>query len=76
MLSQARLGALDFMTLSPLILGTLVPAAQISDVGFAFKDYSQICADMDGVLGADADRHGLAARRCAHALVVLWTNRG
>ncbi|MFX5817104.1 TRAP transporter substrate-binding protein DctP, partial [Acinetobacter baumannii] len=30
MLSQVRAGAIDFFTLSPLILGTLVPAAQIS----------------------------------------------
>jgi TRAP-type C4-dicarboxylate transport system substrate-binding protein len=41
-LSQIRSGAVDFFTLSPLILGTLVPAAQISGVGFAFKDYSQV----------------------------------
>ena len=35
MLSQVRSGAMDYFTLSPLILGTLVPAAQISGVGFA-----------------------------------------
>ena len=51
MLSQVRSGAMDYFTLSPLILGTLVPAAQISGVGFAFKDYSQVWAAMDGDLG-------------------------
>ncbi|WP_456281321.1 TRAP transporter substrate-binding protein [Cupriavidus sp. JZ107] len=52
MLSQVRSGAVDFFTLSPLILGTLVPAAQISGIGFAFKDYGQVWAAMDGEVGA------------------------
>ena len=52
MLSQVRAGAIDFFTLSPLILGTLVPAAQISGIGFAFTDYDHVWAAMDGELGA------------------------
>ncbi|MFT4063951.1 TRAP transporter substrate-binding protein [Paraburkholderia sp.] len=52
MLSQVRSGAIDYFTLSPLILGTLVPAAQITGVGFAFKDYDQVWAALDGALGA------------------------
>lgn len=51
-LGQVRAGAVDFFTLSPLILGTLVPAAQISGIGFAFKDSAQVFAAMDGELGA------------------------
>jgi tripartite ATP-independent transporter DctP family solute receptor len=51
-LSQLRSGAVDFFTLSPLILGTFIPAAQISGMGFAFKDYDNVWAALDGDLGA------------------------
>ncbi len=52
MLSQVRSGALEFFTLSGLILSTLVPLAAINGVGFAFKDADQVFATMDGALGA------------------------
>jgi tripartite ATP-independent transporter DctP family solute receptor len=52
MLSQLRSGAIEFFTLSGLILATLVPAASINGIGFAFKDYTQVWAAMDGELGA------------------------
>ena len=52
MLSQLRSGALEFFTLSGLILSTLVPVASINGVGFAFKDYGQVWPAMDGALGA------------------------
>jgi tripartite ATP-independent transporter DctP family solute receptor len=51
-LSQLRSGAVDFFTLSPLILGTFIPSAQISGMGFAFKDYDAVWAALDGALGA------------------------
>jgi tripartite ATP-independent transporter DctP family solute receptor len=51
-LSQIRSGAVDFFTLSPLILGTYISAAQISGIGFAFKDYEQVWKAMDGDLGS------------------------
>jgi tripartite ATP-independent transporter DctP family solute receptor len=51
-LSQLRSGAVDFFTLSPLILGTFIPAAQISGMGFAFQDYDSVWAALDGDLGA------------------------
>ncbi|MFP4894013.1 TRAP transporter substrate-binding protein [Paraburkholderia sp. EG304] len=51
MLAQLRSGAIDYFTLSPLILGTLVPAAQVSGIGFAFKNYDEVWAAMDGALG-------------------------
>jgi tripartite ATP-independent transporter DctP family solute receptor len=51
MLSQLRSGAIEFFTLSGLILATLVPVASISGVGFAFKDYDQVWGAMDGPLG-------------------------
>lgn len=73
MLSQVRSGALDFFTLSPLILGTLVPAAQISGVGFAFKDYSQVWSAMDGDLGAHV-RKQIAASSTLMAFEKIWDN--
>ena len=51
-LSQLRSGAVEFFTLSGLILSTLVPPASINGVGFAFKDYDQVWRAMDGKLGA------------------------
>ena len=52
MLSQLRSGGIEFFTLSGLILGQLVPASQISGVGFAFPDYATVWKAMDGELGA------------------------
>ncbi|VVE14778.1 ABC transporter substrate-binding protein [Pandoraea aquatica] len=72
MLSQIRSGAIDYFTLSPLILGTLVPSAQISGVGFAFKDYSQVWAAMDGDLGAHV--RGQIAKTTVFAFDKIWEN--
>src|SRR6266704_4219074 len=52
MLSQVRSGAIEFFTLSGLILSTLVPVASINGIGFAFKNYDQVWPAMDGSLGA------------------------
>jgi TRAP-type transport system periplasmic protein len=52
MLSQIRSGGIEFFTLSGLILATLVPAASINGIGFAFADYSAVWKAMDGELGA------------------------
>src|SRR5690349_17848605 len=51
-LSQVRSGGVEFFTLSGLILSTLVPAASINGVGFAFPDYDAVWKAMDGDLGA------------------------
>jgi tripartite ATP-independent transporter DctP family solute receptor len=51
-LSQLRSGGVEFFTLSGLILSTLVPAASINGVGFAFPDYPTVWKAMDGDLGA------------------------
>ena len=65
MLSQLRSGAIDLFTLSGLILATLVPAASINGIGFAFKDYDTVWKAMDGKLGAyvrgEIDKRGLIA---------------
>lgn len=52
MLSQLRSGGIQFFTLSGLILSTLVPAASISGIGFAFPNYDAVWKAMDGDLGA------------------------
>ncbi len=72
MLSQVRSGAIDYFTLSPLILGTLVPSAQISGVGFAFKDYGQVWAAMDGDLGAHV--RSQIAKTSVFAFDKIWEN--
>jgi TRAP-type transport system periplasmic protein len=51
MLSQIRSGGVEFFTLSGLILATLVPAASINGIGFAFPDYDTVWKAMDGELG-------------------------
>ena len=62
-LNQLRSGAVEFFTLSGLILSTLVPAAAISGIGFAFPDYDTVWKSMDGKLGAyirgEIERHDL-----------------
>ena len=52
MLSQVRSGGIEFFTLSGLILSTLVPAAAITGIGFAFNDYDAVWKALDGELGA------------------------
>src|SRR5882724_1026104 len=52
MLSQLRSGALEFFTLSGLILSTLVPAASINGLGFIWESYDKVWPAMDGELGA------------------------
>lgn len=65
MLSQLRSGAIDFFSLSGLILSTLVPTASINGIGFAFKDYPTVWKAMDGKLGeyvrGEIDKRGLVA---------------
>jgi tripartite ATP-independent transporter DctP family solute receptor len=51
-LSQVRSGAVEFFTLSGLILSTLVPAASINGIGFAFANSDAVWKAMDGDLGA------------------------
>jgi tripartite ATP-independent transporter DctP family solute receptor len=72
MLNQVRSGALDFFTPSALVLSTLVPVAPINAVGFAFSNYDQVWAAMDGDLGAFVraaiEKVGL------HMLEKMWDN--
>lgn len=72
MLSQVRSGALDFFTPSALVIATLVPAAPINAVGFAFPSYKEVWGAMDGDLGAfiraEIEKVGL------HMLEKVWDN--
>ena len=52
MLSQLRSGAIEFFTLSGLILSTLVPVASINGLGFIWDGYDKVWPAMDGGLGA------------------------
>lgn len=52
MLSQLRSGALEFFTLSPLILSTLAAKVSINGIGFAWSGYDKVWPAMDGELGA------------------------
>ena len=51
MLSQLRSGALEFFTISPVILSNLVNATSISGLGFVFPEYETAFKAMDGELG-------------------------
>jgi len=73
MLSQIRSGAIQFQTLSPGILSTLVPNAFINGVGFAFKDYNQVWAAMDGELGQYV-RNEIAKTGTLFAFEKIWDN--
>ncbi len=73
MFSQLRAGAIQFFTLSGAnALSSLVPRAAISGVGFAFKDYGQVFAAMDGGLGAHI--RGLIGAAGLLALDHVWDN--
>jgi tripartite ATP-independent transporter DctP family solute receptor len=72
MLSQLRSGALEFFSLSGLILSTLVPAASINGVGFAWSGYDKVWAAMDGELGAYV--RAQIAKANLHAFETIWDN--
>ena len=71
-LSQLRSGGVEFFTLSGLILSTLVPAASINGIGFAFPDYATVWKAMDGELGAYV--RGQIAKANLVAMDKIWDN--
>ena len=72
MLAQVRSGGIEFFTPSALVIATLVPVAAINAVGFAFNDYAQVWAAMDGKLGAHV--RGAIARSRLYAFEKMWDN--
>jgi tripartite ATP-independent transporter DctP family solute receptor len=71
-LSQLRSGAVEFFTLSGLILATLVPATSINGMGFAFADYDAVWKAMDGELGAYV--RAQIAKTNIIAMEKIWDN--
>jgi TRAP-type transport system periplasmic protein len=71
-LSQLRSGGVEFFTMSGLILATLVPAASINGMGFAFPDYPTVWKAMDGDLGAYV--RGQIAKANLVAMEKIWDN--
>ncbi|MBK1661758.1 TRAP transporter substrate-binding protein [Paracraurococcus ruber] len=71
-LSQLRSGAVEFFTLSGLILATLVPPASINGMGFAFANYAAVWAAMDGPLGAFVRAE--IGKRGLFAMERIWDN--
>ncbi|ACA16226.1 TRAP dicarboxylate transporter, DctP subunit [Methylobacterium sp. 4-46] len=73
MFSQLRSGALECFTLSGVnVLSTLIPAAAISGVGFAFKDYPTLWRALDGRLGAHL--RGQIAKSGLVVMDAIWDN--
>lgn len=72
MLNQVRSGGVEFFTLSPLILSTLVPNASISGIGFAFPNYDAVWKAMDGELGKYV--RGEIAKQNLVAMDTIWDN--
>jgi tripartite ATP-independent transporter DctP family solute receptor len=72
MLSQLREGSIDFFTLSGLILSTVVPAASINGIGFAWKDYDTVWKGMDGALGTYV--RGQIQKAGLYAFEKMWDN--
>jgi tripartite ATP-independent transporter DctP family solute receptor len=71
-LSQIRSGGVEFFTLSGLILSTLIPAASINGMGFAFADYDTVWKAMDGDLGAYI--RAQIAKANLTAMEKIWDN--
>ena len=72
MLSQVRSGGITLFTPSALVIATLVPVAAINAVGFAFADYNQVWAAMDGKLGAFI--RAAIAKSNLFAFEKMWDN--
>lgn len=72
LLSQVRNGGVEFFNLATSILNTLVPAAGLVNIGFAFKDYDDVWKAVDGALGqyiaAQIAKVGLVS------VTPLWNN--
>jgi len=51
MMSQVRSGALEMATFPGAVLSTLIPSASLPALGFAFTNYGEVWAAMDGEVG-------------------------
>ena len=64
LISQVRAGGIEFLNVANSVLSTLVPAAALVNVGFAFTGYDQVWRGVDGELGryidAQIEKSGIA----------------
>lgn len=72
MLTQLRSGAINFLTYLDGNLASVVPLSAISNVGFAFRDYREVFAAMDGPLGALVRDE--IAKAGIHVFPHIWDN--
>ena len=72
MVSQVRSGAIDFFTVSGLLIDSFVPVAAANGVGYAFKNYDQVWAAMDGEFGAHIRAN--IAKSSVMAFDKIWDN--
>ncbi|HXP96049.1 MAG TPA: TRAP transporter substrate-binding protein [Telmatospirillum sp.] len=57
LLSQVRTGGIEFLNIAGSVLSTVVPAAAVTNVGFAFTSYDQVWSGIDGDLGKIVRAH-------------------
>jgi tripartite ATP-independent transporter DctP family solute receptor len=72
MLSQLRSGGIQFYTMAGALLASLVPAASIEAMAYAFPDYDTVWKAMDGDLGAMV--RGEIAKTNIVAMDKVWDN--
>ena len=72
LLSQVRNGGVEFFNLATSILNTLVPAAGLVNIGFAFGDYDAVWKAVDGALGQYIA--GQIAKVGLVSVAPLWNN--
>lgn len=51
LLTQVRTGGIEFLNIAGSVISTVAAPVGITNVGFAFKDYSQVWPAVDGALG-------------------------
>ncbi len=71
LLSQARSGAIEFCQPTGQIMSSILPAAAVSALGFAWENYGKIWPALDGELGAFV-RAQIAAKTGLVAMDRMW----
>ena len=72
MLTRVRAGTIMFFPVSGLIIQMIVPTAGANGVGFAFKDYHEVWAAMDGAFGTYL--RGQMAGAGLYVFPKIWDN--
>ncbi|MCB1485566.1 MAG: TRAP transporter substrate-binding protein [Hyphomicrobiaceae bacterium] len=72
MLSQVRSGALEMATFPGTVMSTLVPVMALPGIGFAYTNYDDVWASMDGALGEHLRTQ--LANAHLHPFEAAWDN--